>query len=123
MLFKLDENMPEEVANLLRQKGHDVSTVIEQGLGGQPDAKIASICAAERRAILTLDLDFADIRVFPPAGFAGLIVMRPVMQNVAILLQLTERMLSLLETQPVEGCLWVVDSYQVRIRGEGPATT
>ena len=32
--FKLDENLPHQAALVLRRAGHDVSTVLEQGLGG-----------------------------------------------------------------------------------------
>jgi predicted nuclease of predicted toxin-antitoxin system len=42
MRFKVDENLPVEVADSLRQAGYDTATVI------------------------TLDTDFADIRAYPP---------------------------------------------------------
>ncbi|MCX7681847.1 MAG: DUF5615 family PIN-like protein [Anaerolineae bacterium] len=44
MEFKVDENLPVEVADLLRQVGYDVATVVEQHLGGRPDSDIASVC-------------------------------------------------------------------------------
>ena len=34
MKFKIDENLPVEVAELLREAGHDAATAIEQQLGG-----------------------------------------------------------------------------------------
>lgn len=34
MRFKVDENLPIEVAEMLRQAGHDAATVLEQHLGG-----------------------------------------------------------------------------------------
>jgi predicted nuclease of predicted toxin-antitoxin system len=74
--FKLDENMPVEAAQLLAAAGHDVATVVDQGMGGQPDATVATACQVERRAIVTFDLDFADIRAYPPADYHGIIVFR-----------------------------------------------
>lgn len=62
MRFKVDENLPVEVAELLRQAGYGAITVHDQGLGGEADAEIASICQEEERALVTLDTDFADIR-------------------------------------------------------------
>ena len=44
MKFKVDENLPVEVAQLLRETGHDVITVLEQGLGGAKDQAVAEIC-------------------------------------------------------------------------------
>ena len=35
--FKLDENMPRRAADSLFAAGHDVSTVADEGLVGQPD--------------------------------------------------------------------------------------
>ena len=37
MEFKVDENLPVEVANLLRQVGYDAITVLKQHLGGSSD--------------------------------------------------------------------------------------
>ncbi len=40
MRFKLDENLPMELAGLLRDAGHDVSTVLDQQLGGSSDEEV-----------------------------------------------------------------------------------
>lgn len=62
MKVKVDENLPREVADLFRQAGHDTATVEEEGLGGKPDAIVASFVKREERLLVTLDLDFSDIR-------------------------------------------------------------
>ena len=62
MRFKLDENLPIELAELFRRSGHDAQTVFDEELAGAEDAEIASVCIRERRAIVMLDMDFADIR-------------------------------------------------------------
>jgi predicted nuclease of predicted toxin-antitoxin system len=41
MKFKIDENLPVEAAESLRQMGYEATTVLEQGLGGGADAHIA----------------------------------------------------------------------------------
>jgi Domain of unknown function (DUF5615) len=33
---KLDENLPADLATDLRQAGHDVADVVQEGLGGEP---------------------------------------------------------------------------------------
>lgn len=60
MRFKVDENLPEETARLLKEAGHEASTIIAQGMAGDPDPDLASVCQREQRALLTLDLGFAD---------------------------------------------------------------
>jgi predicted nuclease of predicted toxin-antitoxin system len=77
MKFKTDENLPMEVAALLNRHGHDAVRVDEQGLAGVADAGVAAVCLVEQRAIVTLDLDFADIRAYPPENYSGIIVLRP----------------------------------------------
>jgi predicted nuclease of predicted toxin-antitoxin system len=71
MNFKLDENLPPDVSDLLREKGHDVRTVFEQGLRGHTDPELIGVCQTEGRALLSLDLDFSNILLFPPEQFAG----------------------------------------------------
>lgn len=67
MRFKVDENLPIEVAELLRQSVYDATTVLEQGHGSSADTRLATLCQQEGRVLLTLDMDFADIRAYPPA--------------------------------------------------------
>lgn len=103
MRFKVDENLPVEIAELLRQHAYDALTVTEQQLNGQPDAHIADVCQAEGRALVTLDLDFADIRGYPPGDYAGIIVLRPATQSIVSVLSLLQRLLPLLVEQPLIG--------------------
>lgn len=116
MRFKIDENLPIEIATLFRERGHDAMTVADQGLAGVGDPAVANACQAEKRAMLTLDLDFSDIRNYPPERYAGIIVLRPVVQTINALVRMTLRVTALLGNEPLEGCLWVVDDHRVRIR-------
>ena len=47
MRLKLDENLPGSLSPLLEGYGHDVSTVLQEGLGGTLDDDIARVCLAE----------------------------------------------------------------------------
>jgi hypothetical protein len=69
--FKLDENVPRKAAALLRDAGHDVRSALEQALGGSSDEKVLAAWN-EARILVTLDLDFGDIRAYPPASHAGI---------------------------------------------------
>ncbi|MDF5725367.1 MAG: DUF5615 family PIN-like protein [Rhizonema sp. PD37] len=66
MKFKIDENLPVELADLLQSAGYDAMTVNQQKLSGEKDPIILEICQQEGRVLVTLDLDFADIRTYPP---------------------------------------------------------
>ena len=117
MLFKVDENLHSEVAELLCAAGHDAMTVFEQGLRGYADCQIADVCRNEQRAIVTLDLDFSDIREFPPADYAGIIVLRLLDQSRSSIRRALEQVLPLFAAEPLVGYLWIIEDDRVRIRG------
>ena len=119
MQFKVDENLHSDAADLLSQHGHDALTVFDQGLRGHADGDIASFCQQESRAIVTLDLDFSDIRVYPPEDYAGIIVLRLNEQSRASILQGLDRIIPLFEDESLAGHLWIVGEHQIRIRGAG----
>lgn len=118
MKFKIDENLPIDLAKLFRAKGHDVLTVLQQNLGGTSDTKISKVCRQENRALLTLDVDFADIRVYPPDLFPGIIVMRLKYQDKSHILNIAERLLKIIEKEPLDRHIWIVEEDRVRISGK-----
>jgi predicted nuclease of predicted toxin-antitoxin system len=115
MKFKSDENLPEEVVGLLRSAGHDAHSVLEEGIGGAPDETISEVCRREERILLTLDLDFADIRTYPPFEHQGIIVIRLRRQDKHSVLTMIPRILELLKTEEVRHKLWIVDESKTRI--------
>ena len=116
MNFKIDENLPIEAADLLREAGHDAVTVAVQRLGGGPDSDVVRACRQEKRALVTLDLDFADIRTYPPADSHGVIVLRLRKQDKVNVLTTLRRLLTLLQQEPLERRLWIADGERTRIR-------
>jgi predicted nuclease of predicted toxin-antitoxin system len=91
--FKVDENLPSEAAALLVADGHVALTVLDQQLGGHADPDVAAVCRKEQRALVTLDLDFADIRQYPPGDYFGPVVLRPSRQDKAHVLGVITRVL------------------------------
>ena len=71
MKFKIDENLPVEVAEQLQQANYDALTVYDQEVVGAIDESIAKVCLAEEGILVTLDLDFSDIRAYPPEEYPG----------------------------------------------------
>lgn len=76
MRFKVDENLPIEVAELLDRAGFNAETAAAEGLAGTDDATVAAACRREGRILVTLDLGFADIRLYPPQSTPGMVVLR-----------------------------------------------
>jgi Domain of unknown function (DUF5615) len=55
MRIKLDENLPAELADDLRQLGHLVDTVADEGLEGRADPVVADAARTARRCLFSLD--------------------------------------------------------------------
>jgi hypothetical protein len=67
--------------------------------------------------MITLDLDFADIRTYPPVRYPGIVVLRPGTQNKLHLIDLFKSFIAVLDREPLPGYLWVVDESGIRFRG------
>ena len=67
---------PRDAATWLRAEGHDVTTVLDEGLGGEDDPPVLEAATDEDRILITFDLDFADVRQYPPGAHAGIVVFR-----------------------------------------------
>jgi predicted nuclease of predicted toxin-antitoxin system len=76
MRFLVEANLPRSFLALLRSFGHTSEHVRDVGLGAAPDSQIAARARATGSVLVTRDLDFANIRDFPPADYPGLIVLR-----------------------------------------------
>lgn len=60
MKLKLDANLGTRGCRRLVDGGHDVSTADIQSLAHASDETLIAACAAEGRALITLDTDFAN---------------------------------------------------------------
>jgi len=105
-----------EIKQLLTHHRHDAVTVPDEGMAGAVDPDVAQACQNEARALVTLDLDFSDIRAYPPEDYQGILVFRPVLHSITTLVRLTTRIIPLLNQEPLIGHLWIVEDHQVRIR-------
>lgn len=76
MKLKLDENLGHRTLTILQRVGHDVTTLIQQNISGISDHELIDLCRAESRALVTLDLDFANPLQFRPSNYAGIAVLR-----------------------------------------------
>ncbi len=86
-------------------------------MGGRPDSEVANLCRSEGRAIITLDLDFSDIRVYAPTDYPGIIVLRLSRLDKHHVLAAIQRMLPILGQERLDRKLWIVGESTIRIRG------
>lgn len=120
MRIKTDENLHPNVAAFLREHGHDAVTIWDQKLQGRPDPEIAEICRLENRLLITLDLDFSDIRAYPPEDYPGLIVLRLAKHSRKHVLKVFQRMFPSIADKALAGRFWIMDEWSIRVYEAGP---
>jgi predicted nuclease of predicted toxin-antitoxin system len=112
---KLDENLGEAVAAELRAASHDVATIADEHLLGASDPRVLDAAYAERRCLVTLDLEFGNPLLFDPAGYSGIVVIRlPARATHAALVEAVRTLVQAMATRSVVGNLWIVHRNQVR---------
>ena len=115
MRIKLDENLGQRVAEVVRAAGHDVATVHEQRLTSATDQQLFSVCVRERRLLVSLDTDFANPLRFDPLKSAGIVVLRVRSEPTRTELDDAVRtLLAALQHADPAAHLWVVRGRRVR---------
>lgn len=76
MRFLIDANLPRSIVELIVRLGHEAEFARDIGLADAPDRAVAAHARANKAALLTRDLDFADVRNYPPEQYDGIVVFR-----------------------------------------------
>jgi len=118
MKFKIDENLPVEIAKILADEGHNAVTVGDQGLSGAKDSVLIEMCRGEDRVLITLDTDFSNIRAYPPEELAGIIVLKVKSQAKKHVVKVLLNIIPLFTRESLNQRLWIVEETRVRIRGD-----
>jgi predicted nuclease of predicted toxin-antitoxin system len=119
-LLKLDENLSQAHMDLLNGAGYSAERVTDEGLSGADDAAVWQRACSEGRLFLTLDLDFADVRRFPPGSHPGILLLRPRNRSRDAILEILERILREQPLNALAGCFVVADIHHTRIRRPPP---
>ncbi len=118
MRLLVDENLSPRVARLPVGAGHDVSHVVEVGLGNTDDPVILGAAADDARIIVTADTDFGALLAARGTSSASVVMLRssdhltPDEQAQLILTVLTR-----VGDELEDGAIASVTSERIRLRG------
>ena len=119
MHFLIDADLPRSVGELIRSLGYEATDVRDFGLRSALDITIAQHAQREGWCLLTGDFDFSDIRSYPPADYAGIVVL--VIPPMVTSLYITQLLVMFLQQRDVveqlPGKLAIVEAGRVRLRG------
>jgi len=121
--IKLDENLSRHLKPLLEKLEHDVCTVLDENLLSQPDTRIGAAAKAEGRILFTLDLEFGDLRKYPPGGHHGVILFRPYSMGPLGVNQFIAGFVAQVDLLDFSGCVVIVEPDKVRVRRPPPNNT
>jgi predicted nuclease of predicted toxin-antitoxin system len=118
MRFLIDANLPRAAIHMCQKFGHQVEFARDVGLAAASDEQIAARARDTGAALLTRDLDFADVRRYPPDRYQGIVVLRlpdtTVAQDIVRVLERFLMQPAFLE--PLGGRLAIVEVDRVRFR-------
>lgn len=118
MRFLVDANLPRTTSACIQKSGHEAVDVRDIGLGKSPDSVIARYAQQEGLALITRDKDFGDVRNYPPANYAGIVVLD--LQDDAVVAEILKVLAAFLsQTESLKqlpGRLAIVEAGRIRLR-------
>jgi predicted nuclease of predicted toxin-antitoxin system len=118
--LKLDENLSRHLKPSLAALGHEVTTAADENLLSEPDTAVSAAASAEGRMLLTLDVQFADLRKNPPGTHPGIIVFRPRSFGPMEVSRFIERFVRQTDLDGLAHCVAIAEPDRLRIRRHPP---
>lgn len=118
MKFLLDENLAPIFINKIKEKYPSSVDVFDIGLAGESDQEIYEYLQSEENnhILITFDLDFSDIRKYPPELVEGIIVLRFKNKRIRVLIEETLRYLEELSRLDYKQSLVIFQNSGMRFK-------
>lgn len=116
MRFLADMGISMSTARALRQQGHAVVHLRDEGLGRLSDAAILGKAREEQRIVLTFDLDFGDLLALGGHEFPSAIIFRLHNETPSFVTATLFNVLAQRAQVLLQGAIIIVEDARHRIR-------
>lgn len=116
MKIKLDENVAASLCSVFEKHSAEADTVFSENMQGSEDEVLFRKTHSEDRLFVTCDLDFADIRRFPPSESGGIVVLRLSNRSSKSVVERIKEMLNIVSLSELRGATTIVSDDRIRIR-------
>ena len=119
MKLLIDECVLGKTARLLKKTGFSIITLQELGKTSATNGAVIDIAKKEKAIILTNDLDFSNLILYPLGSHTGIIVLRPKLDTTKAIdgvHKILIRLLKELKPAEIEKSLIIVDRNKYRLR-------
>ena len=114
MKFLVDMPVSPQLAQWLRDKGHDAVHASENGLYKTKDKEILNHARDQARVVITADLDFPQLLALSHAHDPGIILFRGGNYSELEMLDLLKRVLVNIKEDKIMSSITVVDKTRIR---------
>jgi predicted nuclease of predicted toxin-antitoxin system len=116
MSILIDHCVPRKFSRLLQTWGYSTCFLTEHIAADATDSDVIALAQKLDAVLLTVDLDFANILVYPPGSYAGIIVMRYNAAEESALIHSLEQALADLYRDSLRNILIIIEPTRYRIR-------
>lgn len=115
MRFLVDMCISPRLAEWLREHGHEAEHLDERGLGEADDDEVLRSAAAEKRIVVTFDLDFSEILAMG-GGHCSVLVFRLADVSITTMIRRLSDVLQESAAELERGAIVMVEPTRHRIR-------
>lgn len=117
MKLFLDENLSLALVSELQELGFEVGHVTTAGLKGATDKEIAAYAKKQKSILITKDIEFGSIILYPTGAHYGLIILRlPSYFTTPLLLKHLKVFLKNVRQEDFVGKMFIVEIAKYRVR-------
>jgi len=116
MRFLIDADVPRCITKSLISMGHDVVDIRDVRPSATADTSIYQLLKEQNRILITRDMHFSNILLYPPAPNAGIIVLRTHLLGISEILAIIEDLIKRIPEKELIGSLVMARKSHYRLR-------